>query len=204
MSSTNYQDTSISRRTHSVHRDRYHDEGYARVREPDYHPHRRSRSSSLNSPGPVELLKNAGEQALAVVGLGGAATALAGPRSRSRGRSSSGAKHHHHSAHRRSHSSSSSSSSSSRSRSCDGSKVKQALQAALIAGAVEAFRDRHEPGGWSGPKRERVLTAAITAAGVDAVIDRDPDKHTKRHIAESAVAGLAANRVINGPRTDHR
>jgi len=198
MSSSTYQETSLNRRTRSVHRDQYHDEDYAKARRSDFHRHRRSRSSSLNGR---ELLRNAGEQALAVVGLGGAATALAGPRSRSRGRSSSGAKHRHSAHTRRSHSSSSSSY-SSRSRSRDGSKIKQALQAAITAGAVEAFRDRHEPGGWSGHKGERVFTAAVTAAGVDAVIDRDPDTHSKRHIAESALAGLAANRVINGPRTD--
>ena len=77
--------------------------------------------------------------------------------------------------------------------------MTQALKAAVAAGAVEAFRARKESGGLSGPKGERILTAAITAAGIDGVIDRDPDKHEKRHIVESALAGLAANHVINGP-----
>ena len=82
--------------------------------------------------------------------------------------------------------------------------MKQALGAAVAAGAVEAFRARHEPGGWTGPKGERVLTAALAAAGVDGAIDRDPDKHPKRHVVEATLAGLAANRVIHGPRSHSR
>jgi len=120
----------------------------------------------------------------------------AGSRSRSRSRSHHRVRiHRRHVYRRRRHPSSSRSSS----RSVGDAKIKQALKAAVTAGAVEAFRARHEPGGLSGPKGERILTAAVTAAGVDGVLDRDPDKHEKRHIVESALAGLVANRVIHGP-----
>jgi hypothetical protein len=70
----------------------------------------------------------------------------------------------------------------------------------VVAGAAEAFRSRKEPGGWSGPRGERVLTAALAAAGVDGALGQDPDRHGKRHVIKSALAGLAANRVINGSR----
>ena len=78
------------------------------------------------------------------------------------------------------------------------------MKAALAAGAAEAFRARKEPGGWGGQKGKRILTAAISAGGVDGLIDRDPDKHGKRHVIGSALAGLATNRVINGPRSRSR
>ncbi|KAL1992321.1 hypothetical protein VTN49DRAFT_4353 [Thermomyces lanuginosus] len=56
-------------------------------------------------------------------------------------------------------------------------RVAQAVKAALVAGAVEAFRARKDPGPWTGPKGRRVLTAAISAGGVDGLLDRNPDKH---------------------------
>jgi len=127
--------------------------------------------------------------------LGGAAALLAGDR-RSRGRSLSDAKRPHSSLRR-----GRSSSPSSHSLSYEDARIKQALKAAITAGAAEAVRARHEPGAWFGPKGERILTAAITAAGVDGVIDRDPNKHSKRHVVGSALAGLAAERAINGPRS---
>ncbi len=80
-------------------------------------------------------------------------------------------------------------------------KFQQAAKAALLAGAAEAFRVRKEPGGWSGAKGKRILTAAIGAGGIDAAADRDPDHHSKRHILEAVVGGLAGNRLINGSRT---
>jgi len=195
-----YQGNPHSRRARSVHRDRHCDGDCVRDRGSELRPRARTHSSSSGSPGPGERLKNVGEQALVALGLGGAAGALAGHHSRGRDRSS-------HRGHRR-RLSSRRSDSSSPSPSLSGGhvdpKVKQALEAAVAAGAVEAFLDRHEPGGWSGPKGERVLTAALTAAGVDGVIDRDPDKHPKRHIIESTLAGLAANRVIHGHRSSSR
>jgi hypothetical protein len=81
-------------------------------------------------------------------------------------------------------------------------KYQQAAKAALLAGATEAFRVRKEPGGWSGAKGKRILTAAIGAGGIDAAADRDPDHHSKRHILEAVIGGLAGNRLINGSRSE--
>ncbi|PZD28954.1 hypothetical protein A1F96_05512 [Pyrenophora tritici-repentis] len=61
-----------------------------------------------------------------------------------------------------------------------------------LAGAVEAFRSRKEAGPWTGAKGQRIATAALGAAGIDGLIDRDPGKHEKRHVAESALAGTGA------------
>jgi len=80
-------------------------------------------------------------------------------------------------------------------------KWQQAAKAAVVTGVIEAVRSRNEPGGWTGSKGQRVATAALGAAGVDGLLDRDPDKHSKRHIIESVVGGLAANRLANGPRS---
>jgi hypothetical protein len=81
-------------------------------------------------------------------------------------------------------------------------KMQQAAKAALLAGAAEAFRVRKEPGAWTGAKGKRILTAAIGAGGIDAAADRDPEKHSKRHILEAVVGGLAGNRLINGSRNE--
>jgi len=81
-------------------------------------------------------------------------------------------------------------------------KYQQAAKAALLAGATEAFRIRKEPGGWTGAKGKRILTAAIGAGGIDAAADRDPDHHSKRHILEAVIGGLAGNRLINGSRSE--
>jgi len=81
-------------------------------------------------------------------------------------------------------------------------KYQQAAKAALLAGATEAFRVRKEPGSWSGAKGKRILTAAIGAGGIDAAADRDPEHHSKRHILEAVIGGLAGNRLINGSRSE--
>lgn len=187
----------MSRRTRSVPRDWYYEEDYyARDPRPDFHRSGRSRSSSPSTLAPAQRLKTMGKMALAVVKLGGSAAILASDRrGRDRDRSRSRAKRPH-SSHR-----SRRSSSSSQGLDSDHAKVKQAVQAAVTAGAVEAFRARHDPGSWFGPKGERIVAAAIAAAGVDGVIDRNPDKHSKLHIIESALAGLAAERAIYGPRS---
>ena len=83
-------------------------------------------------------------------------------------------------------------------------KWEQAAKAALVAGAVEAFRSRNVPGAWTGAKGQRVATAALGAAGIDGLIDRDPEKHEKRRVAESAIGGLLANRAVNGSRSRSR
>ncbi|KAI8941312.1 hypothetical protein NX059_002539 [Plenodomus lindquistii] len=83
-------------------------------------------------------------------------------------------------------------------------KWEQAAKAALVAGAVEAFRSRKEPGAWTGAKGQRVATAALGAAGIDSLVDKDPKKHGKRHVAESALGGLVASRLANGSRSRSR
>lgn len=200
-------------------RDRDYDDGYGRRtseysgrsrRESDDKRSRKSRrysSSSESSPEPRHRRKSMSEQVVAALGLGGAAAALTGKKSkdsRSRSRDRGDRSRSRGGRDRRRHSSS-----SSRSRSRGGGdksneKIGQALKAAITAGAAEAFRARKEPGGWGGQKGKRILTAAIAAGGVDGLVDRDPDKHSKRHVLGSALAGLATTRVINGPRSQSR
>ena len=52
------------------------------------------------------------------------------------------------------------------------------------------------------------MTAAVGAAGIDGLITgtggNDPEKHSTRHIIESAIGGLAAGRLVNGPRSQSR
>lgn len=80
----------------------------------------------------------------------------------------------------------------------------QAARAALTAGAAEAFRSRKDPGEWTGAKGKRVLTAAVTAAGTDGLVDKDPKKHGTRHVIESTLAGMATSHFINGGRSSSR
>ena len=153
--------------------------------------------------------KSLGEQALTALGLGGAAGALASgggrdksrtrDRSRDRGGRSSGGR----SGRRRSYSSDSS---DSRSRSVTrNNKISQAVKAAATAGAAEAWRSRKEPGGWTGAKGQRILTAAIGAGGIDGALSgKDPDKKGTRHTIEAVIGGLAGNRLLNGPRSRSR
>lgn len=68
----------------------------------------------------------------------------------------------------------------------------------MTAGAVEAFKQRKEPGEWTGKKGKRILTAAVAAGGTDGLVDKDPSKHGKRHVVESTLAGLAASHFIGG------
>lgn len=140
--------------------------------------------------------KSIGEAALAALGLGNAANAGShrdkDDRSRRR--------------HRRPRSSSTSSSSRSPSRGRGGDtskKLQQAAQAAITAAAVEAWRSRKEPGGYfQGEKARRILTAAAGAGGIDALVDRDPDEHERRHVGQGLLGGLIVNRLVNGPPRD--
>lgn len=162
-------------------------------------PRRRdSYSDSSTSRSPPRRRKSMGEQALAALGLGGVAAAATGK-----------ARDHSRSRRHRGRSSSSSSRSRSRSKRSGGmprnkDEIAQALKAAVTAGAAEAFRSRKQPGGWAGDKGKRVLTAAISAGGVDKLIDRDPNKHGTRNVLGSALAGLATNRLVNGSRSRSR
>lgn len=142
------------------------------------------------------------------LGLGGVAGALLG-KSRDRSRSSSRDGGRQRSRSRAGGRRSSSDRSRHRSKSRGKAKneqISQAIKAAVLAGAGAAFRARKEPGGWGGDKGKQVLTAALAAGGVDGLISdkRDPDHHKKRDIVGSALAGLATNRIINGPRSKSR
>src|SRR5436190_244870 len=119
-----YHGTPHHRRARSVHRDRHYDGDHARGPGSEFRHRGRSHSSSSDSPGPAERFKNVGEQALAALGLGGTAGALAGHHNRGRDRSRT------HSSRRRL---SSRRSDSSPSPSSSYPKVKQALGAAVAA-----------------------------------------------------------------------
>lgn len=141
------------------------------------------------------------EETLGALGLGGVVAAVTGKRddrSRSKSRDRGG--------RGRARSYSSDRGGRARSKSKGKEQISQAIKAALLAGAGEAFRARKEPGGWGGDKGKRVLTAAIAAGGVDGILTHkgDPDKHSTRDVLGSALAGLAANRVINGARSKSR
>ncbi|KAJ5827382.1 hypothetical protein N7447_004145 [Penicillium robsamsonii] len=164
-------------------------------------PRHDSVSSASRSPPRHRRRKSFSEQALGALGLGGAA-ASASRGERGRGRSPS---HHRHRSYSRSPSDSRSRSRHRGSRRDGGSKrdkseqrIIQAARAALTAGAVEAFKQRKEPGDWAGAKGKRVLTAAVTAGGTDGLVDKDPNKHGKRHVIESTLAGLAASHFVGG------
>ncbi|KAA6410907.1 MAG: hypothetical protein FRX48_05217 [Lasallia pustulata] len=177
------------------------DSGRRRGRRSKYESE--SESSDFESPPPRERRKSLGEQALAALGLGGLAGAAAGGRDRSESRSRAGRSGRGTNRRRRR---SSSYDSRSRSREPDTqAKIQQAVKAAVIAGATEAFRSRKEPGGWGGEKGKRILTAAIGAGGIDGLVSgNDPDRKGGRHTIEAVIGGLAGNRLINGPRDNER
>ncbi|KAF2276174.1 uncharacterized protein EI97DRAFT_458667 [Westerdykella ornata] len=154
---------------------------------------RRERRKSI-----VDNLKEIGEAA----GLGGVISAVTGrSRSRSRHRHDRGYDSDRYDRRSRRYSSGSRSPGGHRKTE---KKWEQAATAALVAGAVEAFRSRKTPGPWTGEKGQRVATAALGAAGIDGLIDKDPDRHKKRHVAGSALGGLVANRLANGSRSRSR
>lgn len=82
-------------------------------------------------------------------------------------------------------------------------KVQHATKAGVDAAAVEAIRLRRQPGQWAGQKGVRVATAAMGAVATDVIADkaRDGDQsHSKRHLIESIIGGLLANRALNGSK----
>ncbi|CAG8212424.1 unnamed protein product [Penicillium olsonii] len=178
----------------------------SRPRRTKHYEERRSRrprydsdSSPSRSPPRPRRKKSFSEQALGALGLGGAAAA-SGHSSRGRDRS----RHHRHRSYSRSPSDSRSRSrhrGSGRDKSQQ--RIVQAARAALTAGAVEAFKQRKEPGEWAGTKGKRVLTAAVTAGGTDGLVDKDPNKHGTRHVVESTLAGLAASHFMGGGSRSH-
>jgi len=198
------------RRTRSVNRgydDDYYDRPRRRDRDYDDRSEYSERPNMQRRKSIVDKVKDFGESA----GLGGIIGAVTGggrDRSRSRPRRDdrgydSDRYGYYDERDRRS----SRYGSRSRSRSRGGHKSEkweQAAKAAIVAGAVEAFRSRKEAGPWTGAKGQRVATAALGAAGIDGLIDRDPGKHEKRHVAESALGGLVASRLANGSRSRSR
>ncbi|RYO59003.1 hypothetical protein AA0116_g7009 [Alternaria tenuissima] len=198
------------RRTRSVNRgydDDYYDRPRRRDRDYDDRSEYSERPNMQRRKSIVDKVKDFGESA----GLGGIIGAVTGggrDRSRSRPRRDdrgydSDRYGYYDDRDRRS----SRYGSRSRSRSRGGRKSEkweQAAKAAIVAGAVEAFRSRKEAGPWTGAKGQRVATAALGAAGIDGLIDRDPGKHEKRHVAESALGGLVASRLANGSRSRSR
>lgn len=210
---TKYREEYAPRRARSVNRG-YDDDHYDDRRRRDYYDDRDSYAGDRPKPqrrkSIVDRAKDIGEAA----GLGGVIAAVTG-RSRSRSRSRPRRRddrgydsdRRYDDYDRRRDDRSSRYDSRSRSRSRGGRKSEkweQAAKAAIVAGAVEAFRSRNVAGPWTGAKGQRVATAALGAAGIDGLIDRDPEKHEKRHVAESAIGGLLANRAVNGSRSRSR
>ena len=83
-------------------------------------------------------------------------------------------------------------------------QLVQSAKSALLAGAGEVFRSRKEPGGAS---KKRVLTAAVSAGAINAVLNsgkEDGQRGSKVKVAESVVGGLAVNYLVNGSRHQDR
>ena len=165
-------------------------------------------------------LVEVGEAALEVLGLGAAADSHHDrdrdrdyDRARDRGRGryddddddDGGRRRHRHSS-----SDASYYASRSRSRPRGGSmdrnkRLQEAAQAAIAARPPRAGRGRKEAGGiLEGAKARRILTAAVGAGGIDALVDKDPDRHGGRHVGEGAIGGLLLNQFVNGSRGGRR
>jgi hypothetical protein len=203
------------RRTRSAHRDYDYDydsrrDRGRRDRDYGYDDDEYERPKPQRRKSIVDNIKEFGEAA----GLGGVIGAVTGGRDRSRSRHRKdrgydsdryGDRYDDRDRRSRRYSSSSRSRSGSRGGGHKTDKKwEQAAKAAIVAGAVEAFRSRKTPGPWTGEKGQRIATAALGAAGIDSLVDKDPDKHGKRHVAESAIGGLLANRLANGARSQSR
>ncbi|OJD20123.1 hypothetical protein ACJ73_08545 [Blastomyces percursus] len=194
-------------RDEDYRRSRGHGHGNRRERDRDHNARRPYSRSPSRTPSPrPRRRKSLSEQALAAFGLGGATDSHSSRRHGSNRYYYNSDYDHSRSHRRRRRHSRSRSRSRTRSRDRDDKQkeLTRTLKAVLTAGAAEAYRARKEPGGWTGEKGKRVLTAAIGAGGVNKLIDGPSDKHSKRHLIESTLAGLATNRVVNGPRSRSR
>lgn len=86
-----------------------------------------------------------------------------------------------------------------RDRSVDNKKKRnQMIKAGLSAAAFEAFRQKNRPGQWVGEKGVRVATAAISAAVIDAGIDKNPNHGAMGNILKSTIGGLVFDKIANG------
>lgn len=72
-------------------------------------------------------------------------------------------------------------------------RLVEAAKAGLVAGVTEAVRVRHDSN-----RARRAVTAAVSAAAVDAFVSKGDDRHRGRHLVESAVSGLLIDRLANG------
>ncbi|KAH7033629.1 uncharacterized protein B0I36DRAFT_110997 [Microdochium trichocladiopsis] len=82
-----------------------------------------------------------------------------------------------------------------------------AARAALEAGGVAAFRLRKEPGSWNGVKGAKVASAALGAAAMHALLDKDPTRDQGRGVkglAENALGGIVASRMTGVKRNGKR
>ncbi|KAK6337865.1 hypothetical protein TWF696_001343 [Orbilia brochopaga] len=156
----------------------------------------RSAHSSSSHPGLLGRAKTFGEATLAALGLGEAYK-------RTRSRSRSRGRHRKDSVYSdEGYDSNAERQSRSRSR-----MQSNTAQAAIIAAVVEAFRARKEPGGITGSKSlKRVVEAAVASGAVEKFLDRkgENDKKSNRRVAEAVLAGLAAQRGIEGRRSKRR
>lgn len=83
-------------------------------------------------------------------------------------------------------------------------QLAQSAKAAVLAGAGEAFRSRKEP---EGQKKRRVLTAAVSAGAINALLNsgaKEGQRGGKMKVAESVAGGLAVNYLVNGSRHQDR
>ncbi|KAI0157947.1 hypothetical protein GGR52DRAFT_181692 [Hypoxylon sp. FL1284] len=83
---------------------------------------------------------------------------------------------------------------------------QMAARAALEAGGLAAFRLRKEPGSWTGEKGAKVATAALGAAALDALIDKDPRRAKTsgmKGFAENTISSMIATKLMGckGPTT---
>ncbi|KAK5159800.1 hypothetical protein LTS14_001905 [Recurvomyces mirabilis] len=192
--------------------------GYAAGRRGDKRDRRRRDdrdydSDYSDSPPPRrhERKKSGIQETLEGLGLGGIVGAALGKKDKDKDRSSSRDGRSARSGRSRSRANRGRySDEDSRSRSRGGGKQNerkwaQAAQAALVAGAVEAFRSRKEAGPWTGEKGKRIATAAFGAGGIDGFLQgKKPEEKSKIHLAEAVIGGLAVNRLANGSRSKSR
>ncbi|KAK6513839.1 hypothetical protein TWF506_008271 [Arthrobotrys conoides] len=181
------------------HRERVPDDASSTIAEPegetdDDRSHRGSTTSSHGRMRTRDRAKSAGESAMAALGLG---ETYRRARSKSRGRRSPDDSDE-------GYDSNSDIDRRSRSRSKGNGNT---AQAAAIAAAVEAFRARKEPGGVTGSRSlKRIVEAAVASGVVEKILDKKGEEGGKgnRRIAEAVLAGLAAQRGLNGRRQRKR
>lgn len=193
-----YYDRQRARSSGNGRRDRDYDDDYYSDYDDRSRRGRRSRydddqSRYSDDDRPRKRSKSRVRELIDGAGLGGIVAAVTGGRSKSRRRRGSG------DSDRSDYSRRSSSRHKDTAR-----KWQQAASAAVITGVIEAVRSRKEAGPWTGEKGQRVATAALSAAGIDGFLDRNPHEKSKRHVVESVIGGLVASRVANGARSKSR